>query len=143
MIGYGNTLRGDDGIGWVAAEQLRACLNRANVTILSVHQLTMELAEPISQAEYVFLLDASTGETAGEIQVRPLNPDRSALDPLHHHMPPAVLLAYAQALYGSVPPTWLYTITAETYDFGETLSPAVAEAMPAFVAQVNAHITSL
>lgn len=143
VIGYGNTLRGDDGLGWIAAEQLRAQITRPNVTILTLHQLTLDLAEPISQAGHVFFLDASSGPHPGEIMISPALPDRVAADPLHHHMPPAALLAYADALYGPPPPAWLCTITAELYDFGAGLSPAVAAALPTFVTAVHERIARL
>ncbi len=143
VIGYGNTLRGDDGLGWMAAEQLRGQITRPSVTILTLHQLTFDLAEPISQAAHVFFLDASSGPRPGEIAIRPVVADRAAADPLHHHMPPPALLAYVEALYGSLPPAWLCTITAETYDFGTSLSPEVAAALPAFVAAVSERIARL
>ncbi|MBN2470892.1 MAG: hydrogenase maturation protease [Anaerolineae bacterium] len=143
VIGYGNTLRGDDGLGWIAAEQLRSQVVHSRVRILTLHQLTLDLADPISQAEHVFFLDASSGSQPGAIAISPVLPDRTAADPLHHHMPPAALLAYAEALYGPPPPAWLCTITAATYDFDTSLSPAVINTMPAFVRTVAERIARL
>jgi hypothetical protein len=47
IIGYGNPLRTDDGLGWRAAYRLAASLKDAPVEALAVHQLTPELGEAI------------------------------------------------------------------------------------------------
>lgn len=57
VIGFGNTLRGDDGVGPLVAEQVDTW-NLRNVRSLSVHQLTPELAADIAQVETVFFIDA-------------------------------------------------------------------------------------
>jgi len=44
VIGYGNTLRGDDGLGQRAAEALAQRALPDGVEVLSCHQLTIELA---------------------------------------------------------------------------------------------------
>lgn len=143
VIGYGNTLRGDDGLGWHAAERLRDVLIRRDVSVMTCHQLTMDLSEPISQATHLILIDASTGPTPGIIAVNPVQADRALVDSMHHHMPPAALLAYTQALFGECPPTWLWTITAANYDFGDSLSPAVERALPDLVARIAAQLENL
>ncbi|HEY9173382.1 MAG TPA: hydrogenase maturation protease, partial [Verrucomicrobiae bacterium] len=52
VIGYGNTLRRDDGIGPKVAEAV-AELNLPGVRSLACPQLTPELAEPIAHAKRV------------------------------------------------------------------------------------------
>ena len=49
VIGYGNTLRGDDGVGPLAADTIRGW-GLEGVAAISITQLTPELAEPISAA---------------------------------------------------------------------------------------------
>ncbi len=49
IIGYGNVLRSDDGIGWHVAERLAADARFDDVTILQRHQLTPELALDVSR----------------------------------------------------------------------------------------------
>ncbi len=144
VIGYGNTLRGDDGLGWQAAERLRDSRQwPTNVEIHTCHQLTMDLSEPISRASYLILIDASSGDSPGQIAMRPLYAKASATDSLHHHQPPEALLAYTHALFGRVPPAWLWTVTASVYDFGEQLSAPVEAALPALIAQIAAFIDTL
>ena len=56
IIGYGNPLRTDDGIGIVIAEAIGG---------IGLQQLKPELAEPISRAKHLVLIDARFGETLG------------------------------------------------------------------------------
>src|SRR5215472_4005839 len=59
IIGYGNPLRADDGVGWRMACRLGELVRDEPFEVLAVHQLTPELAEPISRAELVIFVDAS------------------------------------------------------------------------------------
>ena len=59
IIGYGNPLRGDDGVGWEVASRLAVIIPSEAAHILTVHQLTPELAESVSEADLVIFIDAS------------------------------------------------------------------------------------
>ena len=59
VIGYGNALRTDDGIGWHVAERLADDARLDGVMVIQRHQLTPELALDISRADLVVLIDAS------------------------------------------------------------------------------------
>lgn len=133
VIGYGNTLRGDDGLGPRVADQV-ARLNLPEVRTLAVHQLTPELAAEISQAEQVIFIDAliakdnstqppSTQEASvREGRVESLSPQSSA-PTLDHRWTPSLLLQLAKTLYGAEPLASHLFIPAIKFDYGETLSP--------------------
>ncbi|MFI5043071.1 MAG: hydrogenase maturation protease, partial [Acidimicrobiales bacterium] len=70
VIGYGNTLRSDDGVGWHAAALLAEDPRLAGVEVLAVHQLTPELALDMSRATLVILIDAGADDPPGAIAVR-------------------------------------------------------------------------
>src|SRR5690349_18792955 len=76
VIGYGNPLCGDDGIGPCAVEHMASDNDEAcqDVEYLSLRQLTPELAEPISRAQAVIFVDAAAGGTSGEIHCQELLP---------------------------------------------------------------------
>src|SRR5579884_346516 len=58
IIGIGNPLRSDDGLGWAVAEQLsQACL--PGCVIRMVHQLTPELALWMATVSRVIMIDAN------------------------------------------------------------------------------------
>src|SRR5690242_12833541 len=78
VIGYGNPLRGDDGVGWHAAEALAKSLQdeervpAERVMVLACHQLTLELAEPLSRVERVIFIDACDGPPPGSVDRQPI-----------------------------------------------------------------------
>lgn len=143
VIGYGNPLRQDDGVGWAAAEALAGkAVDGATIQVEAVHQLLPELAEPISAADLVIFIDASVeGEgEPGEIKqkrVRPSGEDPAAFS---HHFRPARLLGYARELYGRFPPAYLFTITAARLGYGEGLSGVVETAVVDLTRQIEAII---
>ena len=115
-IGYGNSLRGDDGVGLFVAQRLQG---------LAVHQLTPELAEPISQAAKVVFIDADVTLPAGEIRRAPVVETQSSIG---HHCTPGELLVIARALYGRAPEAELISIGIESTDLAETFSVKVQDA---------------
>ncbi len=141
IIGYGNTLRGDDGLGWVAAEKLRQHHFDTPVEIITVHQLTMDLAEPISSASLVILIDVSAATPPGQIIQRTITATDITDDTMHHHMEPEALHAYTQALYGHCPPIKLFAITSNYFDFDESRSPAVPDALLTMLAPLTELFT--
>jgi hydrogenase maturation protease len=136
VVGYGNPLRGDDGVGPEVARRLAAELSDPEIVILAVHQLTPELTEPLSQARLALFIDASSEGTPGqvrveEIQARP--PEQS----FTHEFDPPMLLAAAQLLYGRCPEARLVSLAGQSFEFEETLSAPVMQALPEAVGQVR------
>lgn len=139
VIGIGNGLRQDDGVGWHVAEALAARVEAgvlAELEVLAVQQLTPELVEPIAAAGAVVVVDAvitAAGAGPAELEplrLEPLHPAAGASGPapLTHHATPAALLALSMALHGTVPPAWqlLIPIAATATGFGEELSPGAS-----------------
>src|SRR5512140_3275946 len=93
LIGYGNTLRSDDGVGPRVIEAV-AALKLPNVSTLSCDLLTPELADPISRAEQVVFVDAAL-DAPREVQLRPLAPAGSS-QIMAHAADPRTLLALAR-----------------------------------------------
>ena len=120
VIGYGNTLRGDDGVGPHVAGTVEAmCLT--GVRTLVCQQLSPEHAEAIAQADNVIFVDAAV-DAPGKVQFRPIEPnDTSQL--MAHAADPRTMLALARDVFGHVPRAWWLTIPAEKMDFCETFTP--------------------
>ena len=121
VIGYGNELRRDDGVGPQAARAVTAW-GRPGVQALAVHQLTPELAEQVASAARVIFVDARPDD-GGAVEVSRLGPV-AARPGLGHTGDPRELLALVAALYGRCPEAWLVTVPTVDLDFGEGLSPA-------------------
>ena len=148
VIGYGNPLRGDDALGWRAVDSLAAIPEIAadpSIRIEPVHQLTPELAEPIANADLVTFIDAtapSAGLPPGSLRYEEILPDSPSpqKEALGHHLSPAQALAYASALYGAKPKALVASVTAESFDYGTPLTPAVQAAIPSLVQWVRERI---
>jgi hydrogenase maturation protease len=144
IIAYGNPMRCDDGLAWRAADALEEKVSSTDVEILRTHQLTPELAEAVSHAEGVIFVDAAVpGEKQpGDIHTCHLNlpagPPRFS-----HQLSPDAVLALASQLYGVHPRSFAVTLTGESFEHGESLSPVVASALPALVARIDELVRSL
>ena len=132
LIGIGNPLRGDDGVGWRVAADLAEAAPSDDVEVLCCHQLTPELAETLSRVDRAFFIDADVGLAPGEVRCTPLAPAPST-EPLSHRLEPAALLGLAGALYGRCPAAHLVAIGPESLDAGEGLSATVERALAAGV----------
>lgn len=138
IVGYGNPLRSDDGFGCHVAQRLRGEL-AGDVEVIAAQQLTPEIAEVASHAERVLFLDASHGGTPGSLNCQLIAPAESP-SRHSHELSPAVVLGLSKELYGRCPTAHLLTVAAESFEAGETMTPTVAEAIPAVMAQVQRFI---
>lgn len=120
VVGYGNTLRRDDGLG-VQLAQILAGRAEPGVEVLVCHQLTPELAEPLSRAAAALFVDAAVGGPK-QVRIRRLK-GRAASVGLAHQCDPTFLLALARRVYGVAPPAWLLTLPGEDFGLGEGFSP--------------------
>jgi hydrogenase maturation protease len=120
VVGYGNTLRCDDGVGPRIAQTV-AGLHLLNVETLACPQLTPELAEPVSHAGRVVFVDAAL-DGPPEVQLRKLSPADSA-QVMAHAADPSIILALARDVFGKAPKAWWLTIPIEQLGIGEELSP--------------------
>ena len=121
LIGYGNPLRGDDGVGWVMANRL---VEVEGLTAVSAHQLLPELIDQIAEVDRVIFVDATVQGKPGDIAVQQIHPDTMGLV-TSHGMEPVVMLAYAEQLYGRCPTAYLVTITGQDFGYKENLSPLI------------------
>jgi hydrogenase maturation protease len=134
VIGYGNMLRRDDGVGPLVARRL-ASLGVSNVVEAS--QLLPEHIEAVAVAEVVVLVDAAVDLPPGEVRRTSLQPAATGVPPVDlHELRPEGLVTAARELYGGTPQVWLVSVGVADVDFGERLSPTVEAALPRAVAAV-------
>lgn len=118
VIGYGNTLRCDDGVGQSVALETEQW-DLPQVRSLYLHQLTPELAETIAQFETVIFIDASIEtETVKLSKIENLITNNNWT----HHLNPQSIIYLTDFLYQKIPQVWLITIPIKKIDFGEDLS---------------------
>lgn len=133
-IGYGNQLRGDDGIGQQVAELVADC-HWENVRSLAVHQLTPELAAELAEVDCAIFVDACI--TGDRIQVISLEPMSSEGCQLGHYLDPRSLLYLAQWLYGHSPQAWLISVPGVNFEIGDRLSSVAQQGVAEAIAQIE------
>lgn len=146
LIGWGNPLRGDDGVGQAIAAAVERW-GQPELEVVEAVQLTPELAPLLAAARRVLFVDAEAGGAAavtGGWRLEPvplLEPGGTTAawssQPLSHHASPGLLLMLAESLYGRRPPAWQLLVAAHACDFGSGLSPATEALLPGALAAVR------
>ena len=133
VICYGNPLCGDDGIGWHIGRRLAERQLPGHTWIVVCHQLTPDLAEPISRSAQVVFVDAQVRGRPGEVACTRIVPGENPLPPIGHAASPHTLLALSRWLYGKAPMALIYSVTGIRFNPGDALSPEVEHVLPALV----------
>jgi len=139
VVGYGNTLRGDDGVGYRMAEQVELW-NLPNVTTIACHQLTPELVANLAECDRVIFIDATPPGMQIEVAWRSLSPsDAPMLEA--HRSDPADLLRLTAQLYDTAPSAQHLLLPTAEMGFSETLSAIAQAGLVAAAAQLRAWLT--
>lgn len=126
VLGYGNSLRRDDGAGPEVARRV-AALGLPGVEVIEAHQLLPEHAAALAVVERAVFVDASVEDGVDAVTARRVAPAADAsLAP--HASSPEALLALAWLLFERVPEAWLVSVPAADLGLGEGLSAGVAVA---------------
>jgi hydrogenase maturation protease len=150
VIGLGNPILGDDGVGWVIAREVErrlpsSGLDSSSITVEYFAAGGIRLMEQMIGYERVILIDSlNTGNhPQGEVvsftldELEELNYGHSSSA---HDASLKVALELARKMDMNTPEDNQVTVVAveaeHIYDFGETLTPAIAAAVPIAVEQV-------
>lgn len=148
IVGIGNLLRRDDGVGQEVAEAL--WLRRDHLSFMRdarfvmAQQLTPELAQDLSEAGAAVFIDAAfRAGPVGSVVVRTLVPSGQAATfaaagmGCWQDLGPGTLLSLAESLFGYAPPSLLVTVCGADDNVGAGLSPLVSTAVPIAVIAVE------
>jgi hydrogenase maturation protease len=137
LIGIGNPLRGDDGVGALLVEELLleaqgpvAGLREEAFRV--VHQLTPELALAVAGAGRVLFVDAWANPDRSEAWIEPLTPRREG-EGAHlggHGWGPLAVVALADQLYGWRGEAALLRVPAFAFPHGRQLSEELKRGLP-------------
>ena len=132
IIGYGNSLRADDGAGIVMAQKMARHFDAAGLPtqLITETQLLPEMAADISAPSIntVVFVDTSVQSRTAQVEIRKIDVDTQTAS-TGHQLYPAALLLYASLLYGRNPHAWLVTIPGVDFAHGESFSPTVNDAV--------------
>jgi len=135
IVGLGNPILGDDGIGWRVASAVQSLDPPVEIDYLALGGLS--LMERLVGYERVVIIDAiqTSNGSIGQVYTFPLDslPDRSAgHTTAAHDTSLQTALQLGQAMGADLPDEILVVaVEAEqVFDFSEELSPAVEAAIP-------------
>lgn len=140
VIGIGNSLRSDDGVGCRIAERLSADIgDRESVTVRTGMQLVPELVSDVAMAGAVIIIDATFDVPAGEWRVRKARPGKERCS-TSHILSIETLLRLALDIYDYCPTCELVCVGVGSIDCGEDLTPAVSRAAAEIVTWMKARL---
>jgi hydrogenase maturation protease len=141
VIGYGNSLRGDDAIGRRVVERLSE-RRLPDVVSICVTQLVPELAAQVADALAVVFVDACLFEHGNVVVVREID-DASCFHGASHEGSPRELLALAAMCYGRMPVAWIVAVPVASFELSDGLSTAASEQVALAVEAVERLIGQL
>ena len=144
VLGLGNTLHSDDGIGPQAIERLRKDTRvPADVALIEGGTLGLELLTYIWDCSYLLVLDAvDVGQPPGTL-VRMSSQEVQALPSKGsvHQLGVADLLVALRVLATRTPEVVLLGVQPASTEWGTELSPAVAAVLPALADAAVAELS--
>ena len=140
ILGYGNTLRRDDGVGAIAASLLAADprLQRDEVEVREAYQLLPEMSMDLAEVSLAIFVDADAAGLPGSIEIHHIDPATAAREDADargepgassHHVGGGELVAMAAKLMGRAPEAVALCIGVADLGLGEGLRPAVEAAL--------------
>jgi hydrogenase maturation protease len=137
ILAISNPLRGDDGVGWRAAQHLDALADGKALEVVTCHQLTPELVELVAAAQRVIFVDAAVDVPAGEVRSTAIQADTRAPEAFSHHLTPSLLLGYTESLLGKCPEAFQVSIGGKSFDYSESLSQEVLDSFLELICRIE------
>ncbi|WP_298421654.1 hydrogenase maturation protease [Rhodoblastus sp.] len=120
VFGWGNSARGDDGLGPLLLARV-AQANWPDVTLIEDFQLQIEHALDLQGSELALFLDAGRN-TPAPFAFREIHP-RADLTHTSHALAPESVLSICETPLGfKPPPSFLLCVRGDTFDLGAPLS---------------------
>ena len=133
VVGFGSTLRSDDGIGPHVAQRVAQVVDSTDVLVITRQTLTPDLVCDIENADRVVFIDASAAEAPGVIREQWLESSSDTSADVVHSLEPSGLLELCRRAFGRAPEAVLITVGGNTFEIGDTLSPEVRSSIPLLV----------
>lgn len=141
ILGYGNTLRGDDALGIHAAHALHDFYcSDGGIRVLATSQLTFDFAEDISQARMILFIDAAASGLPGEIHSEEIFPANEKVR-FTHHWTPRTLLMLSKQLYGTAPSAVSLTMAVASSEVRVALSEEIEHRLPELLERAKAIVS--
>ncbi len=122
VVGYGNSLRHDDGVGIYVAD-LISREHLPGVVVETAHQLDPVLIEKCAAYDCVILIDCAFG--GPDVLIHDLSEEECRTASSTHHLDAVLLKKIAERLNPWHPDFYLVSVRGENFEFGEAISEAV------------------
>ena len=121
VVGVGNTLRSDDGVGIFICSELEK-IKLPGLSVITTHQLHIELVEDLKEFDTIIVVDAGTNQKK-EVSFYPVNEQNSSIIHSSHNIDATLLYSLLQKLNPSDRSFFICAVQTQSFEFGETLSP--------------------
>lgn len=140
IIGVGNTLMGDDGIGAYVAASIEA-KHLPGVHVIHVQQMTSDLLDEMLSADHTIIVDASVeGEPVHFYKVKESAPAGASYS---HYTSAVQLLKMAELVYARQLSVYICAVGAHDLTLQEELSPRgkknADQAVSTILGWINGH----
>jgi len=123
VIGYGNFLRQDDGIGsYIIGRVEKAIKHKKTIRTLALHQLDIVLVEELQHARAIIFVDATMDVVDNGWKRVKIAPEFRGVYHVTHRLDPSFFLGLIHSLYEKYPETWLVTVQGDNFEFREGLT---------------------
>ncbi len=113
VVGFGNTLRGEDGFGVDVVKELQN-YTLENTKLITAFQLTPELALELKEYEEIIFVDAAHSDN--ESYVLACNIETKTQNTLSHHISIQMIVSILNTLYKSFPKFQVCSMLTNNYD---------------------------
>ena len=120
VVGVGNTLRSDDGVGIFICSELEK-KNLLGLSVLTTHQLHIELVEELKDFETIVIIDAGANPKS-EVSFYPITEHKSKGIHSSHNIDATLLYSLLQKLYPSDRSFYVCEIQVQSFDLGDSLT---------------------
>jgi len=139
IVGIGNPLRSDDGVGAFVCEQINA-KQFPGVHTITTQQLDTAMIEELTGFNEVIFVDAAVNTV--KISFAPITESSTVTQPLSHHINTVLFAKLAQRLYAGTTQFYICAVPASNFELGKKISvKAISNATKA-AALLIARITS-
>lgn len=139
IVGIGNPLRSEDGIGAYVCELINA-KHLPGVHTITTQQLDTSMIEELTGFDAVIFVDAAVN--TGKISLILISEGSTVTQPLSHHINAVLFAKLAQQLYATATQFYLCTIPATNFELGKKLSVKAKSNATKAAALLIARITS-
>ena len=143
VIGLGNPLRGDDGLGLKVVENLKQKKLGRGISIIKAGTAPVNYLEEIKQAQNIIGVDAiQGGKKPGSIYQLTLNDLNQQLSqyPTSHNYSLPQVVSLAKEIANRPKKSFFYGIEPEELTFKPQLSSSVKQSLPQLIEKINIKI---